>query len=405
MAVADGEAAEQGHAAASPRAGGDRRGRPGWRMRLLLLRRGLLACRRRATLAVLAISVGASLVVALSSVYLDISIKMSRELRTFGANFYLGPAEDRDGATLPQDEVTRALAAVPTANRIAGSAFLYGTVRLDLGEVVLVGADLPALHRLMPYWQVQGRWINVDFDDRHVMVGRRLADNMHLQAGQTVNVILANGERRSFQIKAVVETGDAHDGHLFVNLPVAQALLGRSGEVDHVLASIDGSGLDIPDLVRRIEATAPGVHARPILRISAAEGTVLQAIDGLMAGVTVIVLAIVTLCVNAILTAMVADRQAEIGLKKALGADDRRIALEFALETMVLAALAAAAGLVGGLLLAQALGQAMFASWIAFRPLVVPLSLGVILVTALAAAALPIRRATRLAPAVVLKGE
>ena len=39
-----------------------------------------------------ALTVGASIVTAMAAVYFDINTKMSQELRTFGANFYIGAA-------------------------------------------------------------------------------------------------------------------------------------------------------------------------------------------------------------------------------------------------------------------------------------------------------------------------
>jgi hypothetical protein len=33
------------------------------------------------------------------------------------------------------------------------------------------------------YWQVEGRWIVVDFDDNACMVGKTLAKNMELKVG------------------------------------------------------------------------------------------------------------------------------------------------------------------------------------------------------------------------------
>lgn len=39
-----------------------------------------------------ALTVGSAIVTAMAAVYFDINTKMSQELRTFGANFYIGAA-------------------------------------------------------------------------------------------------------------------------------------------------------------------------------------------------------------------------------------------------------------------------------------------------------------------------
>jgi putative ABC transport system permease protein len=131
----------------------------------------------------------------------------------------------------------------------------------------------------------------------------------------------------------------------------------------------------------------------------------LEKIEGLMALVAATILVITTLCVNATLSAMVAERTPEIGLQKALGAENRAIVAQFLAETALICVAAVAVGLILGFGLAQVLGQAVFNAWVTFRPAVVPLTLIVSLAAALIAAILPVRGAIGVVPARVLKGE
>ena len=57
-----------------------------------------------------ALTVGASIVTAMAAVYFDINTKMSQELRTFGANFYIGSA---DGGMMNQAEFNAILQKSP----------------------------------------------------------------------------------------------------------------------------------------------------------------------------------------------------------------------------------------------------------------------------------------------------
>ena len=57
-----------------------------WRLIFRALRLRL----QRVTIIFTALAVGASIVTAMAAVYFDINTKMSQELRTFGANFYIG---------------------------------------------------------------------------------------------------------------------------------------------------------------------------------------------------------------------------------------------------------------------------------------------------------------------------
>lgn len=371
-----------------------------------LVWKALTVRRARVAVAVAAIMVGAAMVSALANLYFDISVKMSEELRTFGANFFVGPAADRAERGLDAATLAAVRAAVP-ADRLAGaSPFLYGVVRLDRGNAVLAGVDFDGLRRISPYWQVEGHWIGVDFDERHAMVGRRLARSMELKVGDAVTIV--NRERgfsAGVRIKGIMETGEAEDEQIFVTWPLAQKALGTPDRADFALLSIKAEGAGADALAERITAAAPGIEARPIRKIAQSDGRILDRIDGLMALVAATIVVITTLCVNTTLTAMVVERTREIGLKMALGAAPATIIGQFLAETAVIGLVGVALGLGLGFAVAQVLGQAVFHAWVSFRPAVVPVTLCISLAAALAAAVIPIRAAVRVVPAQVLRGD
>ena len=105
------------------------------------------------------------------------------------------------------------------------------------------------------------------------------------------------------------------------------------------------------------------------------------------------------------MTAVVAERRKEIGLRKAIGASDKSIIGEFLGENMMLGGIGGVLGVVLGYVFAQQVSINVFSSSIHFQWLLVPVTILVsILVTGLSSL-LPIRSATEVDPAVVLKGE
>ncbi|MBK1663891.1 hypothetical protein CKO38_08615 [Rhodospirillum rubrum] len=384
-----------------------------WAMSLRLLVKSLLGPTSKIGVALASLAVGAAVVSALTSLYLDISIKMSEELRAFGANFMVAPLAGEAEAGAPPtargmttERLEAAIASVPADRLVGASPYLYGLVRLDLGNAVMVGVDFPGLRRLSPYWQVEGSWIGVAFDDRNAMVGRRLAESMGLKVGDGVTILnRAEGQQTRVTIKGIIDAGDQEDDQIFVALPLAQRLLGLAGRADFAMLSVVAQGPEADALAATITREFPDVSARPIRKISQSDGQILGKIDGLMALVAATILVITTLCVNATLTAMVARRTPEIGLQKALGADNRAIVAQVLAETTLICLVGVVLGLIIGYGLAQVLGQAVFNAWVTFRPVVIPLTLGVSLVAALIAAVLPVRGAVRVAPARVLRGE
>lgn len=387
--------------------GGDKTGvMTNGRMFVRILAASLKERRSRVSIAFFSIMIGAAVITALSCVYFDISTKMSRELRAYGANLFIGPKADSVSRVLDARAVAEALSLLPPKNLVGASPYLYGVVRLDLGSAVLAGVDFAGLRRMSPYWQVDGRWIVVDFDGRSCMIGKALAKKMELKAGDAVTVTKSEtGFHRKLVIKGIVETGQAEDERIFVNLGLAGDILGQPGKVNHAMASVVAEGIDIDTVASGVGARAPSVDARPIRRISYSEGRILEKIKGLMALIALIVLMVTTLCVMTTLIAIVAERTREIGLMKAIGADDRAVAAQFMSEALVIALAGIAAGLVSGFGLAQVLGQAVFGSEISFRVAVLPVTIVLSLLASLIAVALPLRMAVRIVPAQVLKEE
>lgn len=376
------------------------------RMFLRIIFKSLKVRKNRVFITFFSIMIGAAIITALSSVYLDISAKMSRELRAYGANFFIGPAESSGSRTIDSQLIEEALKMVPPEKLIGASPYIYGVVRLDLGSAVMAGVDFSGLRRLATYWQVEGKWIAVDFDEDSCMIGKTLAKNMELKVGDSVNVINnETGFQKKLVIKGIAETGQAEDEQIFVNLSLAGRALRQEGKVNHAMLSLITEGTDIDGLAADMEGRFTGIDAKPIRKVSYSEGRILEKIRGLMALVAVMILIVTTLCVMTTLIAVVSERTREIGLMKALGADNRSIVLQFLSETLLIGLAGVTAGLIAGFVLAQILGQAVFGSSISFRPAVLPMTLIPSVIASLLAAAIPVRMAVGVVPAQVLKEE
>ncbi len=379
---------------------------PRARMFLRILFKSLKVRKNRVFITFFSIMIGAAIITALSSVYLDISAKMSRELRAYGANFFIGPAVSSGSRTIDSQLIEEALRMVPPEKLIGASPYIYGVVRLDLGSAVMAGVDFSGLRRLATYWQVEGKWIAVDFDEDSCMIGKTLAKNMELKVGDSVNVINnETGFQKKLTIKGIAETGQSEDEQIFVNLSLAGKVLGLEGKANHAMLSIVTEGTDIDGLAAKMESRFSGIDAKPIRKVTYSEGRILEKIKGLMAIIALIILTVTTLCVMTTLIAIISERTREIGLMKALGADDRSIVLQFLSETLIIGLAGVAAGLVAGFILAQILGQAVFGSSISFRLSVLPMTLIPSVIASLLAAAIPVRMAVGVVPAQVLKEE
>ena len=351
-----------------------------------------------------ALTVGASIVTAMAAVYFDINTKMSQELRTFGANFYIGSA---DGGMMNQAELNAILQKAPDSFITAASPYLYGVARSDLEKIVLMGINFDAMRILAPYWQITGSAINVNFDDRNAMIGKTLAERLHVKVGDSLQLSKNAVEKHSFNIKGIVEAGDATDNMLIVNVEFAQNWLDKEGVVNNALLNVQNEqGANTVDqFAEKIMQQYPDLTARPIRKVSASEGQILEKIKGLMGLISLVILVLATLCVNTTLIAIVGERSKEFALQKALGARKLDIIRQISTEILIIAFCAIIIGLGLGYLLAQVLGITVFKSYIDMRLPVLPITVVLSLLVAFVAVIIPTRRALSINVANVLKGE
>ena len=351
-----------------------------------------------------ALTVGASIVTAMAAVYFDINTKMSQELRTFGANFYIGSA---DGGMMNQAELNAILQKAPDGFITAASPYLYGVARSDLEKIVLMGVNFDAMRILAPYWQITGSEINVNFDDRNAMIGKTLAERLHVKVGDSLQLSKNAVEKHSFNIKGIVEAGDATDNMLIVNVEFAQNWLDKEGVVNNALLNVQNEqGVNTVDqFAEKIMQQYPDLTARPIRKVSASEGQILEKIKGLMGLISLVILVLTTLCVNTTLIAIVGERSKEFALQKALGARKLDIIRQISTEILIIAFCAIIIGLGLGYLLAQVLGITVFKSYIDIRLPVLPITIVLSLLVAFVAVIIPTRRALSINVANVLKGE
>jgi putative ABC transport system permease protein len=131
----------------------------------------------------------------------------------------------------------------------------------------------------------------------------------------------------------------------------------------------------------------------------------LKKLQALVYLVTVIVLLLTMICVATTMMAVVAERRKEIGLRKALGASNTGIVLEFLGEGVFLGGMGGLLGAGLGFLFAQEVSSQVFSRSITFQPLLIPATLAASVIVTVLACLIPVRRTTDIDPALVLKGE
>ncbi|MDR3301907.1 MAG: ABC transporter permease [Spirochaetaceae bacterium] len=362
----------------------------------------LLRRRSRMLVALLAIAVGATILSGLITIYYDIPAQMGKEFRSYGANLILIPQGMEQ--TIPLERVAQAARFLP-ADSIAGIApYRYQLIKINEQPFMAAGTELPEARKTSPYWFVEGRWPQAPGE---VLIGQEVAARIRLSPGSDFTITGSGGilEGRDFRVAGIVQTGGTEEAFVFMSLEDFAAMTGGGGAVDLVECSISASRETMESIVSRINVEVPGVEAQLVRRLTESEGAVLTKLQALVYLVTVIIVLLIMICVATTMMAVVTERRKEIGLRKALGAPNGSLVAEFLGEGIFLGGFGGLLGALLGFLFAQGVGLNVFKRAVSFNPLLVPVTvLASILITGIACI-IPVRSATGVDPAVVLRGE
>ncbi|HXX95352.1 MAG TPA: FtsX-like permease family protein [Planctomycetota bacterium] len=174
---------------------------------------------------------------------------------------------------------------------------------------------------------------------------------------------------------------------------------------DRVELSVSGSYPQIEAALAAIGEGSRTLQARTIPVIAAREGRVLAKMRGLLALMGALILAAGGLAMALGLAAGVAERRPEIGLLRALGATGGRVVRFFAVQAGLVLALGMVAGVLAGTVLSDLMCRSVFGIGAELRPAAVAVAVGACVAVTLGASIVPLRRALRIDPALVLRGE
>jgi len=367
-----------------------------WRMEIRLLWASLWQRRGRAALAALAVAIGASVAAALLHVSGDVGSKLSRELRSLGPNLLVCPPA-ASGETYLDEATARARLA---SAGVEGVAVLYATAAVGGHAIPLAGADLAALASLHPSWKRTGR---LGVGPHAALAGASLAKRRGWHLGDSLALSSPDGERRlDVTIAGTFASGNSDEEALWVPLAAAQALSGHVRELSLVQARVEG-GSDRVERAAVALMRGGGVEALPLRALSATEQGLLDRMRRLMLLVTLAALVAGALSAYGTLTDLALERKREIALLKAVGAPRRRIVGRFLAESVAIGLVGGVLGWVMGAGFALFIGRLVFHATLTLKPGVPPVVMSLATLTALVAAAGPIRLALSVEPAGALR--
>ena len=375
-------------------------------MFLRMIVRALFRQKSRMFVALLAVAVGAAIISGMITVYREVPAQLGREFRAYGANVLLLPAGE--AKSFDESALQKAREALAGRDIVGMAPFLYERLEVNKQPVLVGGTDFEEVKKVSPYWMIKGAYPAAG--TREILLGSemaaKLARDTDKLVGQTVTVSAGEGTAMvPFTVSGIVSTGGKEEQFAFLNLDALQEIVEKPNTVGLAQLSIVADGDSLKTAEDAVRAANVGIEPEEVQQIAHSEFGVLQKLEVLILLVTLIVLILTLICVTTTMTAVVTERRKEIGLKKALGAANANIVAEFLGEGCVL-------GLVGGLLgsgfgylFAQSVSLNVFSRGIAFAPDIAVLAVILSVVVTGGASLIPVRIATSVDPAIVLRGE
>lgn len=414
-----------------------------------LLRKSILRRKSRFAMGVASVLIGAAVVTALFTVSLGVGDQVGQEFTKYGADLMLQPQSNTIQIGLPgvsigsvteqkyinESDLWMIKTIEHRANVLGFAPFLYQVVTVGDGpnaqQAVLAGTyfnktiQIPqpaspqdpsefstGIADISSWWKVTGNWITDQNDTTSAMVGSNVAQKLNLTVGDSFKVSYVGAQNgtaatnvKELKVVGIVESGGAEDNQIFVNLPVAQDLSSRPGKVDTVQVSALCVRCPVADMASEIQGKIPGIQGTTITQLTNAEMSTLDKYQSMMALVTAVALLASTMGIFTTMTANVTERRREIGLMKSIGAENRSIAALFLAEATLTGLIGGIGGFGVGIVLAQFIGLRVFSTTIPLRWEVLAVAIPIAIGVSLLASALPVRRATAVEPAIVLRGE
>ena len=340
------------------------------------------------------------------------------------------------------------MTALVTAEHSAKSAaYRYESVRINSAPYTLAGVNPKAVQTLNRHWNVTGDWPS----EGNVMVGRDVADalGVHIgsritigyrasdnsdassasglsdsgesdnqtvgKLGQTESQVKENGrvssdimnnEGTEFRVAGIVDTGGNEDSIVYATTADVAKLAGSKRGADVVEYSVNAMGDDLNAIVKTLNANPnTGVKAQTVTKITSSDTRIITMLQTLFWIVSLVVLVLTLVGVGTTISSIVSQRRNEIGLRKALGASSQAIGTEFYVESAIYGLIGGLFGTAIGYALARVLCVTVFERAIDFNWLLGLASLVLSMLIAVVASIPPVRRATRIDPAIVLREE
>lgn len=385
------------------------------RMFFTMIRTAVLRRRSRALMAVIASLVGAATLFTLAMVCLIVPQQMAEEMRTYGANLVVTSNQTGKTANGIDTALSEHLSEMihATGASQTHAHYRYETVRVNSASYQMAGIDVQAVKSMNKFWDVTGAWPQTE---NQVLLGTDVASKLSVEIGQNITVgysrsgsqtgTILNTDGTRMQVVGIVSTGGNEDSMLYATESTLEKLTGERRGADVIEYSTSASGADLDKLVDNLnEMKSMDTTAQAVSKISKANASIITMLTTLFWIISIVIVALTLVGVSTTMTSIVSQRRNEIGLRKALGASNKSIAVEFYAESMLYGLIGGFIGVLVGWGVSTILIHTVFDRAVPVHVWVMVACVAIAGILSVAASLWPVRKASQINPAVVLREE
>ena len=398
------------------------------KMYLKMILSSFIRRKSRMVVALLAVIIGSTIMSGLITIYFDIPRQLGKEFRSYGANFICLPNEGK----ISEDDYNKFKELIKTKNIVGIAPYRYETTKINQKPYILAGTDMDGAKKNSPFWYVEGEW-STNSDTNEVMVGKEIANTLGLSIGDKFKVsgvkhgksAIASDVNDSAEksknkdknqsgddyydvtltVKGIITTGGKEESFIFLNLETLNNIVEDSTKIDTIECSIEANHNELDEFAKELSGKLPNVIGSAVKRVTQSQDTVLNKLTALILLVNIVILVLTTISVSTTMMAIIAERRKEIGLKKAIGAHNKEIIMDFIGESVLLGLIGGLIGVGFGFVFAQRVSLSVFGRTITFQYLLIPVIVIISVFVTTAGCILPVKKAVEIDPALVLKGE
>ena len=395
------------------------------KMYLKMILSSFLRRKSRMIVALLAVIIGATIMSGLITIYFDIPRQLGKEFRSYGANFICLPNEGK----ISEDDYKNLTNIIDKKNVVGVAPYRYETTKINQKPYILAGTDLEGAKKNSPFWYIEGDWAtNEDMDK--VMIGKEIANTLGLSIGDKFKVtgvkfgknpVASTVEdsaeesknkdvgddfyESTLTVKGIVTTGGKEESFIFLSMNKLNEIIEDEVKIDSIECSIEGNHAQLDALAEVINSKIPNIFGTAVKRVTQSQDAVLNKLTTLILLVNIVIVVLTVISVSTTMMAIIAERRKEIGLKKALGALDREIIMDFIGESILLGLIGGFIGVLLGFEFAQRVSLNVFGRLITFQYILIPVIMLASVVITVCGCIVPVKKAIEIEPALVLKGE